>query len=345
MTRFRLKLGHCLEVMKDIPDNSFHSVVTDPPYGLNFMGKDWDHGIPGKVFWEEILRVSKPGAMLLAFGGTRTHHRLMVAIEDAGWEIRDTLMWLYGSGFPKSRDIGKDIQKREVGGIKNLEVIGHKQGIKTENGSQGFSYQKEYVPGISMGGRQVSGEIPVYKIDNEWKGWGTALKPAWEPIILAMKPLDGTFANNALVHGVAGLNVDACRINGKPQGRWPANLLLDEEAGKILDEQTGTSRSRQGKEASRFFYCPKASKKDRGEGNDHSTVKPTNLMRYLCRLVTPRNGIVFDPFMGSGSTGKAALLEGLRFYGIEKEKNYLEIAEKRVQAAYVESKKEESAIH
>lgn len=396
MTRFRLKLGHCLEVMKDIPDNSFHSVVTDPPYGLNFMGKDWDHGIPGKVFWEEILRVSKPGAMLLAFGGTRTHHRLMVAIEDAGWEIRDTLMWLYGSGFPKSRDIGKDIQKREVGGIKNLEVIGHKQGIKTENGSQGFSYQKEYVPGISMGGRQVSGEIPVYKIDNEWKGWGTALKPAWEPIILAMKPLDGTFANNALKWGCGGLNIDASRIstNGEalvrpqisrydnnaygkglgagvqtePQGRWPANLLLDEEAGKILDEQAGTSRSRQGKPrkgqsgdgwgmshtgaeyadeggASRFFYCSKASKKDRGEGNDHLTVKPTDLMRYLCRLVTPRNGIVFDPFMGSGSTGKAALLEGLRFYGIEKEKNYLEIAEKRVQAAYVESKKEESAIH
>jgi DNA modification methylase len=324
--------GDCLVVMGGMDECSVDSIVTDPPYGLKFMGKEWDHGVPGEPFWREALRVAKPGCMMLAFGGTRTFHRLTCAIEDAGWEIRDCLMWLYGSGFPKSLNVGKAT------------------------------------------GQDV------------WLGWGTALKPAWEPIILAMKPLDGTFAHNAQTHGVAGLNVDGCRIGTKDdlsggtcggvfgqrnsdgslkkaigsgdKGRWPANLVLDEEAGAMLDEQSGVSKSgvavrRNGNSgkgtfpvqiaegsadvgfndtggASRFFYCPKASKKDRGEDNKHPTVKPTALMRYLCRLVTPPGGIVLDPFCGSGSTGKAAKREGFRFIGIDKDKESCEIARARI---------------
>lgn len=428
--------GDCREQMKLLPEGCIDTVITDPPYGLEFMGKDWDSGVPGQAFWVEALRVIKPGGMLLAFGGTRMYHRLACAIEDAGWEIRDCLMYLYGTGFPKS---------------KNL--------------------------------------------DGDFKGWGTALKPAWEPIILAMKPCAGTFAENAQKHGVSGLNIDGCRVgNGedvvtferedgdrsrenyrtgtvvggaKPsgQGRWPANLLLDEEAGAMLDEQTGG--------ASRFFYCSKVSAKERNKGcedlvlwgdvdlsremdellllargtsdatlrsledtawnttwcgstptepspkvfafiietvtrlitalktsnsspssttrecilgatrtlmgcgsslaelaeytnwliqastgaglesplravsalldvlsrisvkgrrgNGHPTLKPISLMRYLCRLTkTPTGGIVLDPFMGSGSTGVAAALEGRDFIGIEQNEDYYRIACRRI---------------
>jgi DNA modification methylase len=317
MTDFVLH-GDCLEVMADRPGNSVDSIVSDPPYGLSFMGKQWDHGVPGVPFWAEALRVAKPGAFLVAFGGTRTYHRLTCAIEDAGWEIRDCLSWLYGSGFPKSH-----------------------------NGPWG----------------------------------GTALKPAWEPIILARKPLVGTVASNVAQYGTGGLNIDGCRIGtgddrtsggnqgSMPQpmswgeatgrerpdgGRWPANVVLDEEAAGMFPE-------------SRFFYTAKASRKEREAGlegmpiraagsknvgessgrdpsnprntmgqaevraaNHHPTVKPIALMRWLCRLVTPPNGVVLDPFTGSGTTGCAAVLEGFRFVGIEREAEYVEIAEKRI---------------
>ena len=428
----RLLLGDCLDKLKELDDNSVDSIVTDPPYGLSFMGKAWDYDVPKKKIWKECMRVLKPGGHLLAFAGSRTYHRMAIRIEDAGFEIRDQIMWIYGSGFPKSRDIGKDIEKIKVGGIKNLKQIGTKQGIKVETGTSGYSYSKEYVPGISMGGKQISGDIPVYEITNEWGGWGTALKPAHEPIVMARKPLSGkTVGNNVLEWGTGGINIDDSRIGfseedlqktdrvgtvdktkydgiygsyGKdeykpdPQGRFPANVIFDEEAGKILDEQSGISKSTGGRiekktgwgefggsgqkeiiegqpgfgdrgGASRFFYCPKTSKTDRNEGleefddklqanakfrpnhlekalegdsgkphgrytptkNNHPTVKPTDLMLYLIRLVTPKGGTTLDPFMGSGSTGKAAVRGGFDFIGIEREKEYMEIATARIQ--------------
>lgn len=292
----RIICGDCLEVMASMSESSVDSIVTDPPYGLSFMGKDWDHGVPGEAFWREALRVAKPGAHLLAFGGTRTHHRLMCAIEDAGWEIRDCLGWLYGSGFPKSLNL-KD----------------------------------------------------------KWQGWGTALKPALEPITVARKPLIGTVAQNVLEHGTGALNIDGCRVEteeslqrperkglgvsggwanykqepglyGTPKGlgRFPANLIHDgsDDVEDVFP-----------KNASRFFYCAKASASERGEGNNHPTVKPQALMQYLCRLVTPPGGVVLDPFAGSGSTLLAALKEGFCFIGIEKEEKYCEIARRRVAEA------------
>lgn len=292
-------LGDCREVLKQIPDNSVDSIVTDPPYELGFMGKSWDStGIAYDVgMWRECLRVLKPGGHLLSFGGSRTYHRMACAIEDAGFEVRDQIMWLYGSGFPKS---------------KNL--------------------------------------------DGDWQGWGTALKPAHEPIAVARKPLDGTVAANVLAYGTGALNIDGCRValgdekpysypngrggegwhgretlsrnlaapvDGNPAGRWPANVLHD-GSDEVLDAFPSNE--------SRFFYCAKASKKDRGEGNNHTTVKPTDLMRYLVRLVTPLDGTVLDPFGGSGSTLKAAKLEGFNAIMVEQNPDYLEIAKRRVEA-------------
>jgi DNA modification methylase len=314
------------------------------------MGKDWDHGIPGVAFWEAALRVAKPGAFLLAFGGTRTYHRLTCAIEDAGWEIRDCMLWVYGSGFPKSHDISKAIDKaagaeREVVGI-NADYLRRKpNGMKTD-GATAYGYsqkQQDTDPSITA---------PATEAAKLWDGWGTALKPAYEPIIVAMKPLDGTFANNALTHGVAGLNIDGGRIgtsgarnNGRKKdseiygdfgptervdydkGRWPANVILDEAAGEMLDEQSGENPSR-------FFYCAKASRSERGECNHHPTVKPLDLMAYLCKLtMTPTGGTVLDPFCGSGSTIVAAIQVGREAIGIEKNPEYSEIARARVSHA------------
>ncbi len=352
----KLLLGDCLSKLKELEDNSIDSIVTDPPYGLSFLGKDWDKvkatretqsqvvkglGAGMKMTtladniefekwvteWSmECMRVLKPGGYMLAFGGSRMYHRLASGVENAGFEIRDQLMWVYGSGFPKSRDIGKDIEKIKVGGIKNLKQIGTKQGIKVETGTQGFSYNKEYVAGISMGGKQISGDIPVYEITNEWGGWGTALKPAHEPIVMARKPLsEKTVGNNVLEWGTGGINIDDSRIETTDTlDRFPANVIFDEEAGKMLDEQY--------EDVSRFFYCPKSSKKDRNEGidNNHPTVKPTDLMLYLIRLVTPKGGVTLDPFMGSGSTGKAAVRGGFDFIGIERDNEYFRIAENRI---------------
>ncbi|MCK4205277.1 site-specific DNA-methyltransferase [Brucella pituitosa] len=370
----------CRDVLRSLADNSIDSIVTDPPYALvsivkrfgkpgsapakgneayqrasaGFMGKSWDTGEVAfsEDFWRECLRVLKPGGHVVAFSGTRTYHRMAVAIEDAGFEIRDQLGWLYGSGFPKS----------------------HNQ-------------------------------------HDEWEGWGTALKPAWEPIALARKPLDGTVAANLAKWGVGALNIGGCRVghevtstNGRggqngstpvvPQrkdfvggsrvGRWPANVVHDgsdeviaafpnTKSGKPSGVKAGNNNNVYGQfsggvpvtgfgdegSAARFFYCAKASRKDRDEGlegwesrppggmsgrndgslgsitmraNTHPTVKPTDLMRWLCRLVTPPGGIVLDPFMGSGSTGKAALLEGFKFIGCEREDEYMPIAQARIGA-------------
>jgi site-specific DNA-methyltransferase (adenine-specific) len=358
--------------LRALPDCSVDSVVTDPPYGLSFMGKRWDYDVPSTEVWAECLRVLKPGGHLLAFAGTRTQHRMAVRIEDAGFEIRDMIAWVYGSGFPKSLDV--------------VKAIGE--------------------------------EDPAAR---QWQGWGTALKPALEPITVARKPLVGTVAANVLEHGTGAINVDGCRVGtdggckgaGRgPQGavygdglngafapsvpglgRFPANLIhdgSDEVVGLFPETGASSAKARNnrpseniamassnyghvsyghddnGGSAARFFYCAKASKADRDEGCDalpfresaemvdrdedspgiqspragagrktgarnfHPTVKPTDLMRYLCRLVTQPRGIVLDPFMGSGSTGKGAMAEGFRFIGIERDPDYFKIAEARV---------------
>ena len=383
-----IRVGDCREVMAGMGPASVDAIVCDPPYGLAFMGKAWDHGVPGVPFWAEALRVAKPGAHFVAFGGTRTHHRLTCAIEDAGWEIRDCLMWLYGSGFPKSLDVSKAIDK--AAGECRPRVRGGQGGTNTILGAR--------KPGEAISGEAISGEAIA------WAGWGTALKPAYEPIILARKPLAGTVAANVLAHGTGALNVDGCRIDSGPSpaadrrafsspglpgqqgytitnrisperyaearpgealGRWPANVCLDEAAARLVDEASGerpgmqiNSVHRRGattgkglgygssspstpaeavgysdtRGASRFFYTAKASSSERHAAgrNLHPTVKPVDLMRWLCRLVTPPGGLVFDPFCGSGSTGIAALAEGFRFIGIEIDAEYARTARRRV---------------
>jgi len=327
--------GDCVELMRDMDADSVDAIVTDPPYGIDFMGKEWDgFGTPhGFQTWteqwaREAFRVLKPGGHLLAFGGTRMYHRLATGIEDAGFEVRDMMSWIYGSGFPKS-----------------------------------------------------------HNLKGEWKGWGTALKPAQEPIVVARKPLIGTVAENVMAHGTGAINIDAGRIGttvetwpksrsypfgtartygskdapteqagAVPPGRWPANVLFDEEAAAELDRQSGYSKSgAAGKKgssgfaggydgaydipygdsggASRFFYVAKPGKKERNAGgaaNIHPTVKPIALMGYLIKLVTPPGGIVLDPFLGSGSTACAAVANGFDCIGIEQNQEYADIAEARI---------------
>ena len=419
---YQLHHGDCLEVLRSMPDCSVDSIVTDPPYGLSFMGKKWDYDVPSVEVWAECLRVLKHGGHLLAFAGTRTQHRMAVRIEDAGFEIRDMIAWVYGSGFPKSLDVSKAIDKmdaaeeqqarryrftewvrttkitaRQIDDItatkmgshytthptqpaimtrehleacrhllgdvpawveqeadirsvesKNFaerEVVGQKEMIDTRKARAGFT-GSTHSPDYDGSRRVVDITAPATEAAKQWEGWGTALKPALEPITVARKPLVGTVAENVLQYGTGAINVDGGRVgadggttrsNQSPYaesgwrtghdivelnaGRWPANFIHDgsEEATDLL------------KDSARFFYCAKASKADRGE-NHHPTVKPTDLMRYLCRLVTPPNGIVLDPFNGSGSTGCAAVLEGFQYIGIEREAEYIAISEKRIQA-------------
>ncbi len=414
---FTIHHGDCREVMATLDAESVDAIVSDPPYGLSFMGKGWDHGVPGVEFWAEALRVAKPGAHLLAFGGTRTYHRLACAIEDAGWEIRDCVMWVYGSGFPKSHDVSKAIDAKIATGGS-----GTRQMRQTAMGDDyiGYTGAGNFRDGTTRAKNSPNPPgaafVPATDAARQWSGWGTALKPAWEPIIVARKPLVGTVAENVLTHGTGAINVDGCRVgtgggtrrDGKGNepndsgwenmrghgiatinaGRWPANLIHDgsEEVvglfpatksgglsgvtyhttaksgdgwGRIGNGGSGTCHGDSGS-AARFFYCAKASKADQDEGcerlaakarptmgsgiggqpdqsrpnnrNTHPTVKPTDLMRYLCRLVTPPGGVVLDPFTGSGSTGKAATLEGFLFIGIEREAEYVEIAKARIAA-------------
>jgi site-specific DNA-methyltransferase (adenine-specific) len=391
-----LKLGDCLDVLKTLDDESIDSIVTDPPYGLAFMAKRWDYDVPSVEVWQECLRVLKPGGYLLAFAGTRTQHRMCVRIEDAGFEIRDMIAWVYGSGFPKSHDVSKAIDSTILCGgsspklqADTRESLGRSQAANGETHSFKIGSEGVYRNKPGSGGQWE----PATDAARQWQGWGTALKPALEPITVARKPLVGTVADNVMRYGTGAINVDGCRVdahgektggdgyiglkaskgwnaNNMPykreqkqsitQGRWPANLIHDGS-----DEVTGLFPGDEG----RFFYCPKASKRDRDEGlslpestpgqktgraegsdgispyagsrsptrNNHPTVKPTDLMRYLCRLVTQPGGIVLDPFMGSGSTGKAATLEGLRFVGIERETSYLEIAKARIESVQAEA--------
>jgi len=483
-------LGDCLAVLRGLPPSSTDAIVTDPPYGLAFMGKRWDYDVPAVAVWEECLRVLKPGGHLLAFAGTRTQHRMAVNIEDAGFEIRDMIAWVYGSGFPKSLDVSKAIDKRggaqvawfgpwfrkwredngvtqkqvaalfpsKTGGLTGC-VANWELGLNMPTPEQfnlirdtfslpfaSIEEAEREVVGQDTKARSTSGKsalptiggntvyetwaitAPSTDAAKQWEGWGTALKPALEPITVARKPLVGTVAENVLAHGTGAINVDGCRVGmtdedravvnnrsggdqgdnewqGPPSarpvgarftaataGRWPANLIHDgsDEVVGLFPQTTsgrlgvghgsgnafgvgnnnkkpraiGSEYGNDSGSAARFFYCAKASKADRDEGcegleerkagslnmrtdahserngmnteprrNGHPTVKPTALMRYLCRLVTPPGGVVLDPFMGSGSTGKAAVLEGFRFIGIEREAEYVEIARTRIHAA------------
>jgi site-specific DNA-methyltransferase (adenine-specific) len=419
-----IKHGDCLDVLRTLADNSVDSIVTDPPYGLSFMGKKWDYDVPAVDVWAECLRVLKPGGHLLAFAGTRTQHRMAVRIEDAGFEIRDMIAWVYGSGFPKSLDVSKAIDKMDAVDeprarrlrSKNMAaraVIGHRE--------QGFAPGTNEVFGEFSGDTRIT--APATPAAIQWQGWGTALKPALEPITVARKPLIGTVASNVLAWGTGAINVDGGRVgtskdvpsspsttgqwfgadgeNGTESGhnpnigRFPANLIhdgSDEVVGLFPDQTSGANptsrgglgfhgangqdscdapRGQDSGSAARFFYCAKASADDRDDGcsalppksageatggraegsagldspragagrsreasgNHHPTVKPTDLMRYLCRLVTPPGGLVLDPFVGSGSTGRGAVLEGFDFIGIEREAEYVEIARARITAA------------
>jgi site-specific DNA-methyltransferase (adenine-specific) len=388
MTKYELHTGNCLEVMATLADSSVDSIVTDPPYELTgngkggFMGKAWDAtGIAHNVdMWREALRVLKPGGHLLAFSGSRTYHRMAVAIEDAGFEIRDSVLWLYGSGFPKSMDVAKAIDKA-AGVLESRGKAFNAAGVGESNGGSVFrSDHPDYVP-----------YAPATDGAKQWSGWGTALKPAHEPICMARKPLAAkTVAANVLAHGTGALNIDASRVSGEKRhpgayhdggqaggartmgrfngsdrsefdasaGRWPANVIHDGSPEVLEGFPVTASGTKQGGgyardtgvheggqrmdgiasygdkgSAARFFYCAKASKADRGEGNTHPTVKPTDLMRYLIALVTQPGGVVLDPFMGSGSTGRAAVTSGFRFIGIDMTPEYVEIARSRIESA------------
>ena len=376
-------------------DNSVDSIVTDPPYGLSFMGKKWDYDVPGEDIWRECLRVLKPGGHLLSFAGTRTQHRMACAIEDAGFEIRDMIAWVYGSGFPKSLDVSKAIDK--AAGAEREVVGSYRVGGTAAKGKHKGRVAADADEGTAAGCfRDLDITTPATPDALRWQGWGTALKPALEPITVARKPLIGTVAANVLAHGTGALNIDGCRVGtsdvlsfgsrelgdgikyGKckpttegvqnPQGRFPANLIHDgsDEVLALFPDSKGALAPVYGKQgnqkchtgdngiyghyeqrdtpmfprndtgsAARFFYCAKASRAERGEGNVHPTVKPLALMRYLVRLVTRKGGIVLDPFMGSGTTGVAAIQEGMNFIGIEREAEYCEIARARIAAVEV----------
>jgi SAM-dependent methyltransferase len=484
-----IHIGSNLDILPTLPDNSIDSIVTDPPYELGFMGKSWDStGIAYNVgLWKECLRVLKPGGHLLAFSGSRTYHRMTCAIEDAGFEVRDQMMWVYGSGFPKSHNISKALDKLDaveeqtqrrfkftawvisqgvtakqideatgtsMGGhytthqsqpaimtVEHLNQCAHlfneipewvleeckKRSVESKNfnARNVLGVHKGQTPGLA--GERFSSNSknitePNTAAAQQWDGWGTALKPAHEPICLARKPIEGTVAENVVKWGVGGINIDACRVETDPAvddprlggngtwksdkmaanvygkyegkdvsssnlGRFPANLMHDgsQEVLELFPDSNGGAAPKKSNtiktlfqggwkgvdreervdfgsgSAARFFYCPKASKSDRDEGceelmdkewkhegaaipgradrpflpskNNHPTVKPTALMRYLCRLITPPGGTVLDPFNGSGSTGKAAALEGFNYIGIELSPEYVAIAEARIKAA------------
>jgi site-specific DNA-methyltransferase (adenine-specific) len=437
---WKVLAGSCLDRLLELDDCSIDAVVTDPPYELGFMGKSWDSsGIAYNVeVWRQCLRVLKPGGHILAFGGSRTWHRLAVAVEDAGFELRDSIAWIYGSGFPKSLDVSKAIDK--AAGAER-EVVGEKvspDGIPYA--SRRVNASGPAVGGNAFGDYGNGGHLETSPATPEavkWQGWGTALKPAFEPVVVGRKPLTGTVAANVLEWGVGGLNIDGTRIphasvndlekhskgvqamkerggvmadswknssdlsganDVSSAGRWPSNVMLDEFTAGLVDQQSGDVKGKVGVKqlnqmqftvagnqtgkkyasqaglgdsggASRFFYVAKASKRDRNEGLDdleakyssrdngfsdtisdtkqpranfHPTVKPTELMRNLIRLVTPLGGTVLDPFTGSGSTGKAAILEGMQFVGCELTPEYLPIIEGRIN--YAVSVKEQEAL-
>jgi site-specific DNA-methyltransferase (adenine-specific) len=332
-----LFVGDCLDILKGYPDNHFDSVVTDPPYGLSIMRSRWDYDVPSEDTWRECLRVLKPGGHLLAFAGTRTQHRMGVRIEDAGFEIRDILMWAHSQGFPKSLDVGKAIKK----------VAGAERAKQWDGWGTAL---KPALEPITMARKVLTKGTTVAANVLEWGTGGINIDACRVPASEALvRPSIDRQDNAVLGKGLgAGVQVE-------PSGRWPSNFTHDgsDEVLGLFPESKSTKGNGKSKintfvaggpvwndsntyadsgSAARFFYCAKASKSERGEGNTHSTVKPIALMRYLCRLVTPPGGLVLDPFMGSGTTGCAAVAEGFRFVGIDLSAEYVEIARKRIQA-------------
>jgi DNA modification methylase len=362
-----LILGDCLNILKDLQDNSIDAIVTDPPYGLSFMGKHWDYDVPKVEIWQECLRVLKPGGYLLSFAGTRTQHRMAVNIEDAGFEIRDMIAWVYGSGFPKSLNIVKAVDRLQG---NEREVVREEKEPLRQGGN------------VNWDMRSSSRELT--KGSSDWEGWGSALKPALEPITVARKPIEGTVAQNCLKWGVGGINIDGCRVEAKDMeelevarcnfeknqthkhtntgqnflaskelkathnvGRFPANLIHDgsDEVVELFPN-----------DSARFFYCAKASKSERNMGceglesqdlvgqglagehnnpkhqNNHPTVKPLALMEYLVKLVSREGQFVLDPFAGSGTTLMACKKLKRNYIGIEREAEYIKIAECRINA-------------
>ena len=341
--------GDNVETLRTLPNACVDSCVTDPPYGLEFMGKKWDYDVPSVEVWQECLRVLKPGGHLLAFAGTRTQHRMAVRIEDAGFEIRDMIAWVYGSGFPKSLDVSKAIDKAAgAEGDRGPLKRGGERLARLQDGKRNGDGRWG-----DESGRDPFTYLPATEAAKQWQGWGTALKPALEPITMARKPLAGTVAANVLEHGTGGLNVDGCRVgtsknvpasestrsgymkgwNGghsagdgfNPNvGRWPANLIHDGS-----DEVVGLFPEDGDASAARFFYCAKAGPEERRQSK-HPTIKPVALMRYLVRLVTPPGGLVLDPFGGSGTTAEAARLEHCRFLLMELSPEYCADAAERL---------------
>lgn len=388
MTSYQLINGNSLDVLKTLPDNSVDAIVTDPPYGLSqhsqgdivnaltawlageeythgkggFMGKEWDSFVPSPMLFKECLRVLKHGGHMLCFAGARTQDLMGIAIRLAGFELRENVLWIHGQGFPKGQNIAKGVEKRFG---KEPKIVGEREDFakrRAKNNFEQFSAINPSEKGInSKAFQEKIGAIYEYSTPEakQWEGWNTNLKPAYEPILMARKPLAGTVVENVLKHGVGGLNIDGCKVESTDvvggrgckkntegavcfseykgegyeprrhtQGRYPANVILDgsEDVEALFPNDT-----------QRFFYCAKASKRDRDEGlegmNPHPTVKNTALMRHLVRLVTPKGGVVLDPFMGSGSTGKACMYEGMQFIGVELNPKYVEIAKARIEFA------------
>ena len=373
-SKAKLLFGDCLIRLKDLEDNSIDSLVTDPPAGIAFMGKAWDSDKGGRDQWikwlaeimRECLRVMKPGAYGLVWALPKTSHWTATALEDAGFDIRDRVAHLFGSGFPKSQNISIAIDKQA--GAKR-EVVGHQN--YTAPDIRGNSYDQSHVSDRDRLGVAIT--APATDAAKLWNGWGTALKPAVEDWWLIQKPIsEKTIAKNVLKWGTGAINIDASRIGTDAQGRFPSHLLLScsdtctEDAHDMLecpiamlDEQSGqsfgvernytyknnggwkqTSKQKTFNSygdsggASRFFYCAKASKSDKGLANTHPTVKNTKLMSYLIRMFTPPNGLVIDCFMGSGSTGVAAIKEGFEFIGIEQSQEYFQIAAGRIKNCF-----------
>jgi len=367
--------GNNIDVLKTFPDNHFDSIVTDPPYGIDFLGKSWDATTGALETYQECLRVLKPGGHILAFSAARTYHHLAVTIEQAGFEIRDQIMWIYSSGFPKSQDVGRSIQ-RSLGVEETVEQSGT-NAFTTKGMSFSEDENREY-------DEKKGKVIPTDPEAVKWLGWGTNLKPAHEPIVMARKPIRLSIAGNCQKYGVGALNIDATRVGdevittvvkrNEENSLWHGKRANDQSTPKPIEERDNVGRFPSNvlgdiPDYQKYFYCPKVSRRERhvgwdlttvktgdnfgdglatgidimkkaktGEqGNNHPTVKPIELMKYLIKLVTPSGGRVLDPFNGSGSTGCAAVELDLDYTGIDLDARYVAIATQRIAAWYAET--------
>jgi site-specific DNA-methyltransferase (adenine-specific) len=332
-----LHCGDCLEIMQRMEDNSIDAVVTDPPYGIGLFGEAWDACVPGVDYWAEVLRVAKPGAHMAAFGGSRSFHHLVTAIEQAGWEVRDVIYWAYSQGAPRNRDISKDMDR--IAGA-DREVIGRKKDVNGQTmHDRGADAYADLHPDLreAWQKRDVTERgfawetAPATENAVKWNGWGTALKAAVDPVVLVRKPLsEKNVALNVLKWGCGAVFIDSLRDE---KGRYPANLWLGDDDVNLEDWK--------GRDVTGFYprivYEGKVTRRaDKGEGNNHPAVKPVRLLSKLVRLITPDGGVVLDPFMGSGSTGLGVIASGVKdvgFTGIERESDYIKIAARRIKKA------------